>query len=169
MIISNKQPLRMHWPSGLTSLVAFLTLLANVAAEQSAPFELKSHVLHPPNPTLDGLYLTAVEYHPGGFFFAAIGVPSEAYPTLVSVLTGTHKQLATGNGTLESLGNNNIQLFNSDLQIAPGTVFLPSPYDSVEFVGEDATFGLHFVNNVLKWKEVKGEFYGKLSVPLRSR
>ena len=158
----------MHWPSGLTSLVAFLALLSKVAAKHSAPFELKSHVLHPPNPTLDGLYLTAVECHPGPFFFAAIGVPSEAYPALVSVLTGTRKQLAAGNGTLESFGNNNIQFFNSDLQIAPGTVFLPSAYDSVDFVGGDGTFGLHFVNDVLKWKDVKGEFYGKLSVPLRS-
>ena len=158
----------MHWPSGLTSLVAFLALLAKVGAKQSAPFELKSHVLHPPNPTLDGLYLTAVEYHPGPFFFAAIGVPSEAYPALVSVLTGTRKQLAAGNGSFESFGNNDIQFGNSSFDIAPGSVFLPSSYDYVAFVEGGVSFGWHFVNHVLKWKDVKGDFYGKISVPLRS-
>ena len=158
----------MHWPSGLTSLVASLALLAKVAAKETAPFELKSHVLHPHNPTFDGLYLTAVQYHPGPFFFAALGAPSDGYPTIVSVLSGTHRQLATGNGTFEALGNNDWLSGNSSFDIAPGNDILPSTYDYVQFVEGGVSFGWHFVNDVLKWKDVKGEFYGKAPVPLRS-
>ena len=152
----------MHLPSGFTPLVAFLALLAKTTAKDSAPFELKSHVLHPPNPSLDGLYFIAPGYHPGPFFFGALGEPSDAYPALVSVLTGT-----AGNRTLVT---NSIDGFGDALiAIEPGSTDTPAAYDSVQLIpGVPTTYGLHFVNDVLKWKDVKGSFYGKIPVPLRS-
>ena len=157
----------MHPPSGSKSLVAFFALLAKAAADNSAPFELKSHVLQPPNPTLDGLYFNAFDYHPGGFFFGTIDEPSDSNPALVSFLTGTAEQLATGNGTIET---SDIDGFDSlYFQIAPGDPTAPSVYDYVGLVpGEATTFGLHFVGGVLEYKAINGEFYGKFSVTLRS-
>lgn len=151
----------MHFPSGSTPLVAFLALLTKATAQDSPPFELKSHVLSPPDSTLDGLYFTAFDYHPGGFFFATLSAPSASNPALVSVLTGP-----TGNKTLET--TNDLDSFGSAyLEIAPGSTIAPSVYDSLQLVpGRQTTFGLHFVGDVLKWKDVKGKFYGKFSVIL---
>ncbi len=164
---SNTQPSIMHPPSGFTSLVAFLALLTKAAADNSAPFELISHVLNPPDPTLDGLYLTAFSYHPGGFFFGTLAEPSDSNPALVSVLTGTAAQLAAGNGTIEI---SNVDGTDSVyFQIAPGDATAPSVYDSVQLVpGEATTFGLQFVGDVLNYQDVEGSFYGKFSVTLRS-
>ena len=157
----------MHPPSGFTSLVAFLTLLTKATADNSTSFELKSHVLHPYIPTLDGLYFTAFSYHPGGFFFGTLAQPSDGNPPLVSFLTGTAAQLAAGNGTIETT---NLDGFDSAFfQIAPGNDLQPSVYDFVGLLpGEATTFGLHFVDDVLKYKGVKGKFYGKFLVTLRS-
>ena len=152
----------MHPPSGFTSLVAFLALLTKATADDSSPFELKSHVLNPPDSTLDGLYFTAFDYHPGGFFFGTLAQPTESNPALVSVLTGT-----AGNQTLET---SNLDGFGTAyISIAPGSTTAPAVYDSVQLVpGVATTFGLQFVNNVLEWTDVGGNFYGKFSVTLRS-
>ena len=160
----------MHPPSGFTSLVAFLALLTKAAGDYSAPFLLKSHVLHPYISTLDGLYFTAFVYHPGGFIFGTLSTPSDTNPALVSVLNGTAAQLAAGNGTIET---SNLDGFDTVyFQIAPGDPeFAPSVYDYVGLLpGEGAatTFGLHFVGDVLKYKGIKGKFYGKFSATLRS-
>lgn len=148
----------MHLPSGLTPLVAFLALLTEATAQDSAPFKLKSHVLSPADPTLDGLYFNGFSYHPGGFFFATLSAPSDSNPALVSVLTGP-----AGNKTLKTSNFDGEDTLY--LEIAPGSTTAPAVYDSVQFVpGEETTFGLHFANNVLKWEDVKGKFYGKFAV-----
>ena len=145
----------MHLPSGLAPLVAFLGLLTKATAQDSAPFTLKSHVLAPANPPLNGLYFNTFSYHPGGFFFATLSATSASNPALVSVLTGP-----TGNQTLKT---SNLPDFGTGyLEIAPGTDTAPSAYDSVQFVpGEETTFGLHFANGILKWRDVQGKFYGR--------
>ena len=152
----------MHLPSGLTPLVAFLALLAEATAQDSAPFKLKSHVLSPLDPTLDGLYFNAFDYHPGGFFFATLSAPSASNPAIVSVLTGP-----AGNKTLKT---SNLDGFDTlYLEISPSSTTAPAVYDSVQFVdGVETTFGLHFVDDVLTWKDVKGKFYGQFSITLRS-
>lgn len=157
----------MHPQSGLRLLAPFLAFLTNAAADTSAPFELISHVLHPPNPTLDGLYYASFDFHPGGFYFGTISDPSVLSP-LVSFLNGTAEELAAGNGTLETTdipGDSETYAFD----ISPGVPnYAPSVYDYVGLnpPGEVVTFGLHFVNGVLKYKGLKGHFYGKFLVEL---
>lgn len=153
----------MHSQLVLRFLAPFLAFLGTTAADNSAPFKLKSHVLHPPNPTLDGLYFTAFDYHPGGFFFGTIAAPSTSNPALVSFLTGTAADLANGNATLE---------ISTPLPDATSYYFViatgnpqtaPSVYDYVELRPDSAaTFGLHFVGGVLKYSGFSGQYYGNV-------
>ena len=151
----------MHPQSRLKLLAPFLTFLTKAAANNSSPFELKSHVLSPTSSTLDGLYFTAFEYHPGNYFFGTITEASVS-TALVSVLTGTAAQLAAGNGTLATSDipdNSEFVYFD----IAPGDPeFAPSVYDYVGLVpAEPLTYGLHFVGGVLTYQGLTGQFYGK--------
>ena len=151
----------MYLPSGFTPLVAFLALLAKSTAQDSAPFELVSHVIAPTDNTLNGLSLTGFSYHPGGFFYATLAQPTEGNPALVSILTGP-----TGNQTLET---SNIDGFSSAyIAIGPGSTNSPSAYDSVDFVpGQETTFGFQFVSEdvgeILTWSGVAGDWYCKFS------
>ena len=151
----------MHVPSSFTPLVAFLALAANATAQDSAPFELVSHVIEPTDNTLNGLSLTAFSYHPGGFFYATLAQPTAGNPALVSILTGP-----TGNQTLET---SSIDGFSpAYIAIGPGSTDSPSAYDSVDFVpDEETTFGFQFVSDdvgdILTWSGVEGDWYCKFS------
>ena len=154
----------MHLLSGLTPLVAFLALLAKATAQDSAPFELASHVIEPTNNALNGLSLTAFSYHPGGFFYATLAQPTEGNPALVSVLTGP-----TGNQTLET---SSIEGFTpAYIAIGAGSTNAPAAYDSVQFVpDQETTFGFQFVSDdvgdILTWNGVAGDWYCKFSITL---
>ena len=153
----------MHPQFVLRFLAPFLAFLATTAADNSAPFKLKSHVLHPPNPTLEGLYFTAFRYHPGGFYFGTIDEPSDSNSALVSFLTGTATDLANGNGTLE-ISSPLPDATSYYFDIAKGSPqYAPSVYDYVGLRPDTATtFGFHFVGGVLKYKGFSGQYYGNL-------
>ena len=150
----------MYLPAGLTPFMAFFALLAKATAQDSAPFELVSHVIEPTNNALNGLSLTAFSYHPGGFFYATLAQPTEGNPALVSVLTGP-----TGNQTLET---SSIEGFTpAYIDIGPGSTNAPAAYDSVQFVPDETTFGFQFVSDdvgdILTWNGVAGDWYCKFS------
>ena len=149
----------MHLPSGLTPLMAFLALLAKATAQDSAPFELASHVIEPTNDALNGLYLTAFSYHPGGFFYATLAQPTAENPALVSVLTGP-----AGNQTLET---SSIEGFSPVyIAIGAGSTNAPAAFDSVQLEGQETTFGFEFNDHVLTWTGVDGDWYCKFSITL---
>ena len=154
----------MYLPAGLTPFMAFFALLAKATAQDSAPFELVSHVIEPTNNALNGLSLTAFSYHPGGFFYAALAQPTEGNPALMSVLTGS-----TSNQTLET---SSIEGFTpAYIDIGPGSTNAPAVYDSVQFVpDEETTFGFQFVSDdvgdILTWNRVAGDWYCKFSITL---
>ena len=151
----------MHLPSSLTPLVAFLALLTKATAQDSAPFELKSQVILDGGSTFDGLYFTAFSYHPGGFYYATLSQPSDnGNPALVSVLTGP-----TGNQTLKTT---NLDGYDAAyIAIGAGSTNAPAIYDSVTIVPSyPTTYGFTFVDDVLTWNEVAGEFYGTFSITL---
>ena len=149
----------MHLPSSLTPFVAFLALLTKATAQDSTPFELVSHVIEPTDNTLNGLYLSAFSYHPGGFFYAVLAESSSGYTPIVNVLTGP-----TGNQTLRT---SNIGGFDTAyIAIGPGSTNAPSAYDSVQFIpGQETTFGFQIVSSdpgdILTWNEVSGDWYCK--------
>lgn len=151
----------MHLPSSFTPLVAFLALLSKATAQDSEPFELVSHVIDPPDNTLNGLYLSAFSYHPGGFFYAVLASSSSGYTPTVNVLTGP-----TGNQTLRT---SDIGGFDTAyIAIGAGSTNAPSAYDSVQFIpSQETTFGFQIdsteAGDILTWNEVNGDWYCKFS------
>ncbi|KAK4692781.1 hypothetical protein P7C71_g4489, partial [Lecanoromycetidae sp. Uapishka_2] len=118
-------------------------------------FKLKSHVLTPPNPAFECLYLEPYHIYPP-FNYAVLSPKTTEDPGIVGTLNGTVAQLANDEGNL---------IFDSAVEEPPyGFVIasINSTYNPVEILPGNGTQGIFINQGVIKYNNpISGGFYGK--------
>lgn len=119
--------------------------------ETSKTFKLKSHVLSPPNPSFDNLYLEPYHIYPGANY-AVLAPQSTRDPGIIGYLNGTTQDFASENTDL---------LF--DLNFPYGFIIdsVNATYNPILINAGNGTQGIFIDQGIIKYHNpISGGFYG---------
>jgi len=137
----------------------FLTIISTITATPLVPgvqrsFKLKSHVLTPPNPSFETLYLEPYHIYPA-FNYAVFALKTAANPGIVGHLNGTADDFTYDNADL---------IFGFGGSFPYGFVIdqINTTYNPIEVNAGGGTKGIFIDQGVIKYHNpISGGFYGQ--------
>ncbi len=137
----------------------FLTIISTITATPLVPgvqrsFKLKSHVLTPPNPSFETLYLEPYHIYPA-FNYAVFALKTAANPGIVGHLNGTADDFTYDNADL---------IFGFGGSFPYGFVIdqINTTYNPIEINAGGGTKGIFIDQGVIKYHNpISGGFYGQ--------